>query len=299
MGCIEDTKIFGKKSKRWHQKIRQMQIDRQNNKSVSVSQQNSKNNPIHIVSTSISPQKLIKQRQVSTEPLMNAAVAKQQQMDRLHQHQHVQSLYYSQAQRRPYPMYPTHPMSYFRGYPSMPTANGRYYAGFNREARSELLGDAEKLKMKQLEEKKRLDDHKQFLQNDLDSHLVPTSTSKTSAKHKLLFESLKGPKTNGLSKSNGQKKTAQPPLRVHKDLIDSISSLPIMHSKYSQNHSHNDTDSTMSTITVKSTDNESINACKDDDESVIVLDSDDSTLPGKKRKQTKHIKALSTPNKRI
>merc|ERR1712228_675186 len=214
-------------------------------------------------------------------------VAKQQQMDRLHQHQHVQSLYYSQAQRRPYPMYPTHPMSYFRGYPSMPTANGRYYAGFNREARSELLGDAEKLKMKQLEEKKRLDDHKQFLQNDLDSHLVPTSTSKTSAKHKLLFESLKGPKTNGLNKSNGQKKTVQPPLRVHKDLIDSITSPPI---RRHNNGSHGDTDSTMSTITVKSTESvtESVNACKNKN----------TKLSGKKRKK-KEMQSLSTPTKRI
>eukprot|EP00483_Globobulimina_turgida_P009934 UN09953 len=102
-------------------------------------------------------------------------------------------------------------------------ANG-YFTGFNRELRNELAGDAQKLKIKQMQEKRKLDDHKTFLKNDLDSHLTPninlntnTSMSVNSNKHKLLFESLKGP-SNIVAK-----KTVQPPLRVHRNLVDSIS----------------------------------------------------------------------------
>jgi len=112
------------------------------------------------------------------------------------------------------------------------------------------------------------------------------TASTTSEKHKLLFESLKGPKPNGLNRSNGQKKTVQPPLRVPKELIDS---LPTM-------RQHNDTDSTMSTITVESGGGggggenvANANAsCKNNP--IVVLDSDvsdaeENRLSGKKRRR--------------
>merc|ERR1712129_20193 len=187
---------------------------------------------------------------------------------------------------------------YRNGYAPMHAAavrNGPYYPGFDRQARTQLLGEAEKLKMRELEEKKKLDEHKAFLQNDLKFHLAPNGNANKNAdvntvpeKHKLLFESLKGPKHSNLGRMNGQKKSAQPPLRVHKDLIDRIGSPPIAKC---------DTDSTMSTITAKSTqndesENESLKVPEDEEEERTNATCKDAIVPleggsgsaGRKRK---------------
>eukprot|EP00488_Nonionellina_sp_1-RS-2012_P001674 TRINITY_DN278_c0_g1_i2.p1 TRINITY_DN278_c0_g1~~TRINITY_DN278_c0_g1_i2.p1 ORF type:complete len:101 (-),score=24.92 TRINITY_DN278_c0_g1_i2:180-482(-) len=56
--------------------------------------------------------------------------------------------------------------------------------------RNRLFGDAHKLKLKEISEKKKLYDHKMKLQKDLDSHLIPNRNRNRKEKHKLLFESL-------------------------------------------------------------------------------------------------------------
>lgn len=71
-----------------------------------------------------------------------------------------------------------------RGYPSSMNAAKGYYGGttLNEQWRHELAGDAQKLRAKQMAERQRLDDDKQSLQNDLDSHLTPILTPKSISK---------------------------------------------------------------------------------------------------------------------
>merc|ERR1712176_1069966 len=158
------------------------------------------------------------------------------------------------------------------------------------------------------------DEHKAFLQNDLKFHLAPNGNANKSSnadvntvpeKHKLLFESLKGPKHSNLGRMNGQKKSAQPPLRVHKDLIDRIGSPPIAKC---------DTDSTMSTITAKSTqndesENESLKVPEEEEEEERDATCKDAIVPlegssgsaGRKRKPQHLLEDMSSPspNKRM
>jgi len=142
-------------------------------------------------------------------------------------------------------------------YHPSPYMNNGYFAGYNQHLRYKLAGDAEKLKQRQIEERQKLDDHKHFLQQDLDSHLnvVPESNAADNGQHHheaqrdatsvandggnepsaaynynvnrpALFESLKGPAvsstTTTMTTSQSNKNPVQPPLRVHKDLVDSI-----------------------------------------------------------------------------
>ncbi len=48
-----------------------------------------------------------------------------------------------------------------------------YFTGFNRELRNGLAVDADKSKLKQMQERCKLNDHKNYLKKDLDSHLIP------------------------------------------------------------------------------------------------------------------------------
>jgi len=305
----------------------------------------------------------------SEEPLFNVASQKQFELDRrravqppaqaqYQQHQ-IPSLYqrrqYNAAQRNNPMYYPsaapyavaatsTHPPWAYRGYgtssalhsgiyppPFSTLQPSAYYTGFNQQLRHELAGDAEKLKLRQMQEKQKLDDHKSFLERDLDSHLAPTPSSShphspstknqasthhehnnndnsqhnanvisvssvdtalsqqpagstklptppqnarpSNERHKELFESLKAPM--GVI----TKKTVQPPLRVHKNLVDTISNQAHSNSRSHSNSpllkkavckpqsllkpaeninkNSNDTDSTLSTLTMKSQNNDS------------------------------------------
>eukprot|EP01084_Bolivina_argentea_P015463 28935_1 len=181
-----------------------------------------KSNPIQILSQSQSPMKMIKQRQKSTEPLMDIAIERQQQMNRLYYNRnynqrippnHTQ-IYYNHRNIQQQ-IQQSQPHWAFRGYPStvrqqhnIPHTHNGYFNGFNRELRNGLAVDAEKLKLKQLQERRKLNDHKTFLKKDLDSHLIPNKNNNNknkkkkndidsnSNRRKLLFESLKGPSVN-------------------------------------------------------------------------------------------------------
>merc|ERR1719295_1625825 len=266
LGTIEDTKIFGKRSKRWGAKLHEMQQQKRSmmmSATASTTNRvnttshlavNSKSNPIHIASSNnssvqCSPQKLkapngatsMQQRpSSSTEPLLDVAMrrptvnqpfnAQRPQIPFARSHpapyplpqrqhpQHQQPPHLMNGVGMRMPMRPTpgwHSVNgqarhwSMRGYPSSMNAAKGYYGGptLNEQWRHELAGDAQKLRARQMAERQRLDDDKQSLQNDLDSHLTPILTPKSISKQM-------APIPNGVrSASNGNNTATVTPHR--------------------------------------------------------------------------------------
>ena len=304
LATIEDTKIFGKRSKRWGSKLHEMQKQRRMLKpptttitAAAGASPNSKTNPIHISSSNnssvqCSPQKVPppqQQRQLSTEPLMNVVAERRYQME---QHRRQQLLQRQQMAAGSMPMpfgrpqmaghpqraYPPqfwpsangrgrgHHHWSMRGYPSSMGAPKGYYGGrtLNEQWRHELAGDAEKLRARQLADRRRFDDDKDALRNDLDSHLTPNRKRNgndsaaiaaisasaprrgpwASPKHHALFDSLKAPLTAPPKKQRA--KTGQSAVRG-----PAAATLPTSAGSVAadSNTKKEDTDSTVSTST--------------------------------------------------
>ena len=159
----------------------------------------------------------------------------------------------------------------------MSTPNGYYHGGrpLNEQWRHELAGDAEKLRARQMAERRRLDDDKQLLQNDLDSHLTPLQKSKTKSmtnpngiqhgnhsenvavtnhksKHHALFDSLKMPPITTTPKKS-KSKTVHTPKRQIADSAKpklNLEATAVSTNSADSNPKKEDSDSTVTASTI-------------------------------------------------